>query len=67
MKLAGWRCVLLWYIYMVIEWCSSEVILADCVNICLSDWNVACPGTPRSSTISDRLKHEVAGLDKTSK
>jgi len=22
---------------MVIEWCSSEVILAGCMNICLSD------------------------------
>jgi len=28
---------------------------------------VACPGTPRPSTISDRLEHEVTGLDKTSK
>jgi len=37
MKLAGCRCVLLCYIHMVIEWCSSEVILAGCVNICLSD------------------------------
>jgi len=36
MKLAGSRCVSLWYIPMVIEWCSSEVILAGCVNICLS-------------------------------
>ena len=25
---------------------------------------MACPGTPRSSTISDRLEHEVAGFDK---
>jgi len=37
MKLAGWRCILLWYIPTVIEWCSSEVISASCVNICLSD------------------------------
>jgi len=37
MKLAGWRCVLLWYIHMVIEWCSSEVTLVGCLNICLPD------------------------------
>jgi len=37
MKLAGCRCVLLWYISMVIEWYSSEVILVRCLNICLSD------------------------------
>jgi len=37
MKLAGFRCVLLWYIPMVTEWCSSEVILAGCVKICSSD------------------------------
>jgi len=43
------------------------VILAGCVNICSSDQNVACPGTPRPSAISDRLEHEVTGLDKTSK
>ena len=26
-----------------------------------------CPGTPWASTFSDRLEHEVTGLDKTSK
>jgi len=40
---------------MVIEWCSSEVILAGCVNICLSGWNVACPGSSWPSTISNGL------------
>jgi len=28
---------------------------------------MACPGAPWSWTISDRLEHEVASLDKTSK
>jgi len=28
---------------------------------------VECPGTPWASTFSDRLEHEVTGLDKTSK
>jgi len=42
------------------------VILVGCLNICLSDQNTACPGTPRPSAFSDRLEHEVAGLDKTS-
>jgi len=37
MKLAGCLCFFLWYIPMVIEWCSNEVISAGCVNICLSD------------------------------
>jgi len=37
MKLTGCRCALLWYIPMVIEWCSGEVISAGRVNICLSD------------------------------
>jgi len=37
MKLAGCRCVLLWFIPMVIGWCSSEVISVGCLNICLSD------------------------------
>jgi len=35
MKLAGCQCVLLWYIPMVIEWCSGEVILSGWVNIFL--------------------------------
>ena len=51
---------------MVIEWCSSEVILVGCLNICFSDQNAACPGTPRPSKFNDSLEHEVTGFDKTS-
>jgi len=39
MKLAGcrWEFCFDTYIHMVIEWCSCEVILVVCLNICLSD------------------------------
>jgi len=61
MKLAGCRCVLLWYFPMVMEWCSGEVISVCYSILCQVTRPTEISRRPLRTCLFIRLKTDTFG------